>query len=157
VASSTFSHWDHLVEGSDATPMEFYRALEEAIERRKVPNSSRSRVDYREGGLLSAKREYLRVKRLSYTFDICGAPFGTGFFVSWWLSEQLGCLSGLAELPFVSRLFGRETFYKIDTALMFQDAVHNAVLEVIEGMRSAKGIRALSELERKPVMRGLVR
>jgi hypothetical protein len=35
--------------------------------------------------------------------------------------------------------------------------VHNAVLEVIEGMRSAKGIRALSDLERKPIMRGLVR
>lgn len=78
MASSTFSHWDHLIEGSDATPMEFYKAVEEAIERRKIPDSSRSRIDYREGGLLSAKREYLRVKRLSYTFDICSAPFGTG-------------------------------------------------------------------------------
>src|SRR6202158_2770792 len=142
MASSTFSHWDHLIEGSDATPMECYKSVEEAIERRKIPDSARSRTDYREGGLLSAKREYLRVKRLSYTFDICGAPFGTGFFVSWWLSEQMGCLGALAQVPFLGRFFGRETFYKIDTALMFQDAVHNAVLEVIEGMRSAKGIRA---------------
>ncbi len=29
--SSTFPHWDHLIEGSDATPMKFYMAVEEAI------------------------------------------------------------------------------------------------------------------------------
>ena len=50
MASSTFSHWDHLIEGSDATPLEFYKTVEEAIERRKIPDSSRSRIDYREYG-----------------------------------------------------------------------------------------------------------
>jgi hypothetical protein len=74
MASSTFCHWDHLIEIADAKTMVFYKAVEEAIERRRIPDSSRSRIDYREGGLLSAKREYLRVKRLTYTFDICGAP-----------------------------------------------------------------------------------
>ena len=37
--------------------------------------------------------------------------------------------------------------------LMFQKAVHNAVLEVIDEMTTANGLRALGESERKPIMR----
>ena len=45
------------------------------------------------------------------------------------------------------------TYYRIDTMLMFQKAVHNAVLEVIDEMTTANGLRALGESERKPIMR----
>ena len=51
------------------------------------------------------------------------------------------------------RIFAPPTYYAIDTALMFQEAVHNAVLEVIDCMTANKGIRALTEAERKPVMK----
>ena len=146
------SHWYHLIEGLQESPLEFYMQIGSALEKRAIPEAAQSRVDYREGGLLSAKREYLRVRRREYTFDICGAPFGTGFFISWWLVEPLGCLG--AMFPFLRR---KATYYRIDTTLMFQEAVHAAVLEVIDGMTSAKGIRALSELERKPILRQLVR
>ncbi len=59
--------------------------------------------------------------------------------------------------PFYERFFRPETYYKIDTAMMFQKAVHNAVLEVVDQLTSAKGARSLSELDRKPVMRQLTR
>jgi hypothetical protein len=36
---------------------------------------------------------------------------------------------------------------------MFQDAVHNAVLEVVDCITASKGVRALSEAERKPIMK----
>jgi hypothetical protein len=36
---------------------------------------------------------------------------------------------------------------------MFEKAVHNAVLEVVDRMTASKGIRALSESERKPIMK----
>jgi hypothetical protein len=45
------------------------------------------------------------------------------------------------------------TYYRMDTALMFQSAVHSSFLEVIDGLTTAKGIRAMSELERKPIMK----
>ena len=45
----------------------------------------------------------------------------------------------------------------MDTTLMFQDAVHLAVLEVVERMISGSGVRCLSELERKPIMRDFYR
>jgi hypothetical protein len=43
----------------------------------------------------------------------------------------------------------------MDTAIMFQSMVHSAVLDVIDPLFTAKGVRALSELERKPIMQEL--
>lgn len=144
------SHWNKMFEGLQASPKEFYGAVERAIEKRQVPDVKRSRVDWREGGLLSAKREYLRVQRHEYVFDVCGAPFGNGFFISWWLGESQGCL---ATIPGIGAFLRPATYYRIDTASMFQGAIHAAVLEVIDEMTTAKGLRALTELERKPILR----
>lgn len=148
------SHWYQLIENLQTSPMDFYGAVERTVEARQLPDARTSRVDWREGGLMSAKREYLRVTRKQHVFDICGAPFGNGFFVSWWLGEPEGCLTGFpfigAALDFVRQ---PRTYYQYDTALMFQSAVHSAVLEVVDGLIKAKGLRALSELERKPILR----
>ena len=51
------------------------------------------------------------------------------------------------------RVFAPTTFYSMDTAIMFQKAVHNAVCEVVDCMTANKGVRALSEFERKPIMK----
>ena len=154
---SILAQWSSLVEGLQFSPKDFYASVERAVHLRRLPDISVSRVSYAEGGLFSAKREYLRVERKEHIFDICGAPFGTGFFFSSWLGARpSGCLGILLLIPLLNilvRSFKRETYYKIDTALMFQESVHRAVLEVIDDITSAKGIRALSELERKPVMR----
>jgi len=149
-----FSNWYHLLDGLQASPKEFYAAVESHISERRIPGASISRVDWPEGGVLSARREYLRVTRKPHIFDICGAPFGTGFFVSWWLGELPGCLS---NVPLFSRLTGKWTYYRMDTAFMFQEAVSRAVWEVVDEISQAKGLRALSELERKPILRDLMR
>ena len=167
-------------------------------------------MKYKEGGLATAKREYLRIQRGSLVFDICGAPFGNGFFFSWWLAREPGkhallALAGLVfgspilylilgqifglllstlimpalfvvlgilirdgtipgeetvlEIPVVGwvyeRIFSPNTYYKLDTALMFQESVRNAVMEVVGELRSEKGLRALSEAEARPKLRGL--
>lgn len=211
VPDTVISHWSTLLEGVQTSPLAFYQAVEAALEKRQIPNAKNSRVDHKEGGVLSANREYLRVMREKLLFDVCGAPFGTGFFVSWWFAEEapklnplvkaaavvaffvvaalmlgqfgfvLGPLvfalllfGGLAvantmanngefneniirELPILGTLytwlFKPVTYYRIDSIEMFQQAVHNAVLEVIDAMTTEKGIRALTESERKPIMR----
>jgi len=170
--------------------------------------------------MLTSHREYLRIVRGRYRFDICAAPFGTGFFFSSWLTEikspfgwlyllafilaadvawaivfglsarlfgvlnafpiatvgvsvlawavGYGTREGMLDLeeiilttPFIGmiyeNLFNPPTFYNLDTALMFQQAVHNAVLEVIDGMVAAKGLRALSDLERKPILKAFAK
>ena len=156
--STVISHWYNSVENLQASPMDFYASLEKAINKRNLPDITISRKDWKEGGMFSAKREYFRIKRKEHVFDICGAPFGNGFFFSWWLAEiPSGLMAVLSEIPWVGLFFmvfiKPATYYKIDTALMFQQAIHTAVLDVVDEMTSSRGLRTLSELERKPIMR----
>jgi hypothetical protein len=81
-----------------ASSLGFYASLEAALDRRRIPDISLWRVDWSEGGIFSAKREYLRVRRKDYLFDVCAAPFGSGFFVSWWLTGAQPSLAGVAAL-----------------------------------------------------------
>ena len=157
-ATDIFANWHHLIENFQASPMDFYSQVELALQKRQIPGIKGSRVDWREGGILSSKREYLRIQRREFVFDICGAPFGNAFFFSWWLGELPSGFWALVSLipllgPLLILWFRRETYYKRDTAQMFQDLVHSAVLEVIDGMTTAKGIRSLSGPERKPIIR----
>ena len=208
---TVISHWNELIEGFEASPLAFYEQLDAAMTKRQVPDTERIRIEFKEGGLMSANREYLRITRGRHAFDVCAAPFGTGFFFSWWLTElpsahgllylaaftfgmfcflgiafKLGFVMGLFMMFFIlplllwgignmiregnlgsedivlaipligslyARIFQPPTYYKIDTALMFQAAVHKAVVEVINQMTAAKGLRALSESESKPIMK----
>ena len=82
-----FAHWHKLVPDFQTSPQEFYTALEAAVRKRKIPELSTSRIKYHESGVVSALRIYLRIQRKRLAFDVCAAPFGTGFFFSWWLTE----------------------------------------------------------------------
>ncbi len=221
------AHWHKLIENFQTTSLGFYASVEDALERRKIPGLQTSRVDWNEGGVLSPRREYLRVTGERHSFDMCAAPFGTGFFFSSWVTQRkarwvllymvffavltvtvwqilraligaawqgspgffsallrLGLGSPIVLIPlafivvlwliaqtaragftdgeaailavplvgwFYGRIFAPETYYRIDTMLMFQSAVHSAMLEVIDEVTTQKGVRGLSEDERKPV------
>ena len=211
-STSVDSHWATLIENLQASPQEFYASVEKAIERRQVPDISNCRVDWKEGGLFTTLREYLRISRERHVLDICGAPYGTGFFVSWWLAELQPSAIGptlaaiwliltidtvsdfffspprnfivlvtaviliflvvgilinrsagknwvryVLVIPVIGwlmqRLFMPPTYYRIDTESMFRTAIDAAVKEVVDQMIQAKGLRALTELERKPILR----
>jgi len=162
------SHWHQLFAGFQESPEKIYSLLEEAIHRRGIPDVKIFRIFYPQAGMFSARREYLRVRGKEHVFDICAAPYGTGFFVSWWLGRprKLYLIFIWVLLIFLLLFIGliivilwwislRETYYRIDTALMFQDSVHSAVLEVIGQVTEGKGIKVLSELEKKPILSDL--
>ena len=94
--TEVISHWSKLVEDYSTSTKEFYDLVEETLERRQIPKLETLRTERHEGGVLSAKREYLRLMRERYVFDICAAPFGTGFFFSW----------RFAQLPLLVTPFG---------------------------------------------------
>ena len=156
-ASVIFSHWYTLIENLQCSSMAFYQSVENDIGTRHVPQANMSRVTGPEGGVFSARREYLRVKRRDLILDICAAPFGTGFFVSWWLGPKPGILGFSYAIPVVGVIFEYLTrpftYYRIDTALMFQEAVNDSVQEVIEALTKAQGLRSLTENERKAILR----
>ncbi len=228
---SVFSHWNKPFDGFQTSAMDFYASVEAALQRRQIPDVSVSRVDLHEGGTLSAKREYLRFTRQKLAFDLCAAPYGTGYFFSWWLGEKrpnrvlccailLGAIIGYFVLrsgvgkfasrlwaqvfhqygpgllirllitlatiivvyliyrgvtrlfdmdtddpilavpilgPLYERFFRPVTYYRIDTTMMFQSAVSAAVNESIDALTTAKGLRALTDDEKKPIMREFLR
>ena len=63
----------------------------------------------------------------------------------------------ILQLPLVGWLYERffhpMTYYRIDTSQMFQQSVQNAVMEVVDQVTAGKGMRQLTEAERKPIMR----
>jgi hypothetical protein len=228
------AHWHKLFGNVQTSVQDFYTSVELALDARKIPGLKISRVKWSEGGVLSPNREYLRVEGDRHSFDMCAAPFGTGFFFSSWVTRRKARLVGiyligfvlltfgirwvlqrglgsiwrssggaeqgylfqvlrLGSSPFVllpvallivlwliamaarlgetdpeaairtvpligwfyEQVFAPETYYRIDTRNMFQSAVHSAMMEAIDGLMTQKGLRALSESDRKPVSREL--
>src|SRR3978361_560571 len=80
-------HWHTLIEGFATSSLEFYDLVKTGIARREIPDLNISQVEWKQGGLGSGKRVYLRVSREHLNFDICAAPFGNGYFFSWWLAR----------------------------------------------------------------------
>ncbi len=62
------SHWHHSIEEFNTSALELYRAVEEALREKEAPGVRLERVDWTEGGLLSAKREYLRISHGRFFF-----------------------------------------------------------------------------------------
>ncbi len=75
-------HWYVPLLDFRISTQEFYTAVEKELAERKVPDLEISRIEFAEGGLLSAQRQYLRLRRERLVFDICSAPFGTSWFFS---------------------------------------------------------------------------
>lgn len=160
-ATTLISHWDHMFAGLQQSSSDFYSAVDGVLKAHHLADTKIKRVTIHEGGIFSARREYLEVRRKAHIFHICAAPFGDGFFVSWWLGEKRsGFWALLTLIPVVGRVFAfiadhvsPLTYYRVDTALMFQSVTHSAVLEALDHVTNQSGNRGLSDLERKPVMR----
>lgn len=158
VPTTVISHWNHRSDGIQQSSNAFYSEIERALGAHQLDHLKIERVNLSEGGIFSSKREYLQVHRGEHVFHVCAAPFGNGFFISWWLghvdSGIWATLAGLPIIGFLVRNFLKPlTYYKIDTALMFQSITHSAVMETLNTMLDAKGMRSLSDTERAPIMR----
>ena len=91
------NHWYALVPGFKSSTGEFYGMVEKELKNREIPGLESSRLDFSEGGALSAKREYLRMTRERLVFDVCAAPFGTSYFFSCRFAE-IPAVVTIAEL-----------------------------------------------------------
>ena len=159
----TKSHWNQTVELDNVTPREFYDSVQARVAQHQLRNVKMRVVEFNEGGVLSDRREYLRVQSGEDIFDLCAVPFGGGLYVSSWLADQPSpFLDAMAATPIVGivvraylRFMHPETYYRVDSSLLFQSVVHSCVLEVLEELITIQGARPLSEFDRKPVMREL--
>lgn len=146
------SHWLHDFPALKFSAMDFYSEVEVSLKAREIPGAKASRINLSQTGIFSSKREYLRVVNGEMTFDICAAPYGTGFFISWWYGERVGYLRSLLyRIPILGPFFLRasqlKTYYQLDTEAMFREAVRSCINEAIQKITSAKGLRGLSDFE----------
>lgn len=149
-------HWYHHFEDLQLSSQEFYQVIEKALTEMQMPGLIIHRINHYESGVLSTQRQYLRVSRKDVLYDICAAPFGYGFFVSYWQAETADVGKRIARgIPFVGnsleQLFYPKTYYHVDTEEMFKNCIHHNVMATIDGITKEKGIRGLTELERKPI------
>jgi hypothetical protein len=117
------SRWNKFYENFRTSSLDFYLAVEDAIDQRELPDVKCSRVRWKESGVLSAKREYLRITHGKLHLDICAAPFGRGFFFSSRLAHLPSTLAGFvyfalfsAASYFLLKLVGHDG----DVAPLFQ-------------------------------------
>lgn len=76
------SYWPKFFPDTTYSPKEFYALVLKELEATKVPDLEASGLMLRQGGIFSSRRLYLHLRRERLVFEVCGFPFGTGFFVS---------------------------------------------------------------------------
>jgi hypothetical protein len=116
-SAEVLSHWHILLDDFSTPVREFYENVETKLKARGVPEIRTEIVLWNESGILSAKREYLRIARGRLTYDVCAAPYAANsFFFSTWMAMQppanallLGCgglFALLVVFGFSLTLFG---------------------------------------------------
>jgi len=150
--SEVLSHWSHFFQSFALSSNEFYNEAEKIIQAHKMPNTEVKRVQLKEGGMFSSNREYLRIKHGNLVFDVCAAPFGTDFFISWWLYETEGTATSLLKNTKIGGfLKAREqsrTFFQADEESMFRSCVHECILEAVEKVTEGKADWKLTQEEK---------
>lgn len=154
------SNWNTLIDDFEYSPKEFYSRLKTELESHGITRIKIKEEYIKEGGTMSYSRIYLRVIWKDYQYDICGAKFGHGFFVSWWLlyKDSIAKII-ISKIPFAGLWLADKlypvTHYRTDTASMFMTYAQSSVLKVIDDITNNKGVRTLSESERKPVLNNI--
>jgi len=80
--AEAYGHSGSFTSDCHFSAQEFYAGLESSILAKEWPGVQLLHIDYGEAGLLSHKREYLRIIRQRHIFDICAATFGKDYFFS---------------------------------------------------------------------------
>jgi hypothetical protein len=72
---------------------------------------------------------------------------------------RFGSEESVIAIPIIGKIYERifqpTTYYKVDTESMFWAAVHEAVMEAVDGLTNTQGIRPLTERERVPILHRL--
>lgn len=145
---TTTHPWQQFLDGFQVSTNDFYAAVKAGLAERKITKVDLKEESFLESHVFSAKRVYLRVRQNEFIYYICAAPYGTGTFVSSWLCVKDENL--MNRIPVLSKLAGKDrgnkTFYQMDTEAMFRLAVQTTVVDVVNNLTDAKGLRGLPEL-----------
>lgn len=136
MANEIHNHQYYFFEDFQLSTKEFYDSLKSFIEKQEFPDVKIDFKELSESGMFSAKREYLWIKHKDLEFYICAAPFGTNFFISWWLKDTPDMIPGIW-----SGKSSKKTLYQVDKELIFLESVRSAIKHAIAAITQTKGLR----------------
>lgn len=146
--NAVISNWHQFIDYIPFTPKEFYVAVQREIQEKKIPHLRFSLITYRQGGLFSQGREYMRVQCKEYIFDVCAAPCASGFFVSYWMGEESDPIADFwKNMPWIGRYFRNrpKTFFELDNEAIFKELISGSIKKVFTELSSLKGSRIIPE------------
>lgn len=160
--SENIGNWCTLYPDMNYDPEEYYQKILEILAKHEAPNFHHRNRTFKQGGVISGQRLYLEVSRGEYIYHICGAPWGTDFFFSWWQRKRYSPIERLFIKtpvlgPVIKAIYETATYYKLDTDAAFNASVQHAVQEAINEITDAKGGRRLTDAERVPEMRSAIK
>lgn len=158
-----YGRWGHLIDEYTYSSTTFYDQLEAIIKSKGIKDMTITRVNLYEGALLiSPTRQYLRIVWKHKSFDVCAAPFGNGFTISWWCFERARIWQIiLSSIPIIGNLlvllFRRTfTYYRADMGIAFQTYLQKSVEELVDKLTTEAALRPLTERERQPKINELL-
>lgn len=162
VRSENIGNWCVLYPNMNYDPEEYYQKVVDILVKHEVPNFHSRHRTFEQGSMISSQRLYLEVSRGEYIYHICGAPWGTDFFFSWWQRKRYSPIERLFVKipvigPVIKAMNETATYYKLDTDAAFNASVRHAVQEAINDITDAKGLRRLTESEWVPDMRSAIK
>lgn len=146
-------HWNHYFADLTLSSKDIYAKIVDEMKARELPRVEAYMEACFDSGVFSDRRAFMSVRYTRFRVDVCCAQFGTGCYVSWWLSQKDPGL--LSRIPILNTLFGVNpnypSYYQLDTAMLVQSAIHDAILAVLDRETNFHGKRSLTEIERQPV------
>ncbi len=136
MANEIHNHQYYFFEDFQLASKDFYDSLKSFIETQQFPDVKVDMKELSEGGVFSAKREYLWIKHKDLEFYICASPFGTNFFISWWLKDTPDMIPGIW-----SGKSSKKTLYQVDKELIFLESIRSAIKQAVSAVTQSKGLR----------------
>ncbi|MFB9841099.1 hypothetical protein [Mucilaginibacter ginsenosidivorans] len=138
--SHQYQHFEDL----QLSAKEIYTMLEDMVKEYQYPDVTFSRVNMKEGNILSASREYLVISRKRHNFYVCAAPFGKSFFISWYHMEDANTTANItAKIPLVGQSMAKgmesKTYFQLDSELMFTNSINMIIKMAIEKVKATHG------------------
>jgi predicted house-cleaning noncanonical NTP pyrophosphatase (MazG superfamily) len=151
------NNWNILIPCLSYSSKEFYDTLTAKLNEQEVKNLKVKVIEKNTGGILSGKRLYAEVSFDDYIYDVCGAPFGKSFFVSYWMHFELRKREKIVlGVPFFGRwllkAFFPMTYYRVDTSNMFHSLMHEVIIELVDEICKDHELEKLSDNQKIPVM-----
>lgn len=150
------ARWQARLNGVACSSLEFFEIVQASVIAKELPNISFSYVTRREGGWLSPKRVYLRIRYRHLFFDVSAFVVGGSLVVGWWLHEDShGVADLLAEIPgfgfVLEKTIRAATYYTVDFIDFFQRTIHESILRAIDELSEENGLGILPNEARQPV------